>query len=112
MGSQFVLEIWELDLEVESWNQTQSEDGKVYERERKRVSVSWIGFRACGVTRARKRITAVGCPSLTGLGLRHGKGHDDSSDNYVPFWITLINVYLFIYILERVKYVFVFLENE
>lgn len=40
-----------------------------HERERKKQHeeawVSWIGFRASGVTRAKKRVTAVGCPCLS-----------------------------------------------
>ena len=58
--------------------------------------MSWIGFRDCGVTRAKKRVTAVGCPCLTGLGLGQFMLQDDSSDNYVPFWITFFNIIFFI----------------
>lgn len=57
--------------------------------------MSWIGFRACGVTRAKKRVTAVACPCLTGLGFRQFKLHHDSSDNYGPLWITLINIFIY-----------------
>lgn len=45
---------------------------RVKERKSGRVErekMSWIGFRDCGMTRAKKRVTAVGCPCLTGLGL-------------------------------------------
>ena len=45
------------------------------------------------MTRAKKRVTAVGCPCLTGLGLGQFMLQDDSSDNYVPFWITFFNIF-------------------
>jgi len=75
---------------------------------RERKVVSWIGFRASGVTRAKKRVTAVGCPCLTGLGLRHCKFRDDSSDNYVLLWITLFNIFLF-YSMHLIIYYYYFL---
>lgn len=50
----------------------------------------------------KNRVTAVACRCLTGLGLRQFMLQDDSFDNYVPLWITLFNIILFLVLFNKI----------